>query len=336
MRGIDLFLEAPVTRTHYLGLITLGSYSTTKISFKTFAWLQNVLLFRRRRDKMQHYYYSKTSVSVLVNIRMCIRSWRHCVIPTVQGNVMIANLAVASLFMAVSSVLEDFIKSSSTLCKIQGALLTFSILECILWDLGIMFNLYFRVVCNVDIVRLEMILTSVFWLVPALPMALGFIYDLYAPAGSWCWIKNNWKWRLATVYIWQLLSVAVYIFIMVHLLIIMHKRAKERHNDSVFIAVIRADIRTLRAFPVIYFLVNIGPVVVWLQNPVGADQDQTVHTFGLLLLQSVAVPFYGATLAVVYILNRDTRKKMNWTDVHVAFQRWCRKNEKINEFQING
>lgn len=247
---------------------------------------------------------------------------------------MIANLSVAALFTGIACLLEDFAYTTSTLCKVQGALLTFLVWECFLWTSCIMFSLYLRLVYNVDIRRAEKILTLVFWLIPLIPTSLGAIYDMYAPAGAWCWMKNEWQWRLGTVYAWKILSVVVYTVITVHILITMKKLSQERHADPATLAAIKADIKTLRAYPLIYFLMNVFSVIVRIENAVNTTHDQEGYTFILLLLQNVADPLYGGALAVAYVLNKSTRNKLNLTDIRGALQRCFHNAGQINEFSI--
>lgn len=158
---------------------------------------------------------------------------------------MITNLAVASMLESISIVLVDITNESTTICKAQGGLLTFFVWECFLWISCIMFNLYFKVVFKIDIKRFEIPTFIVFWLLPSIPFTLGFVYDLYGPAGAWCWMINDWKWRLATVYLWKMLSVIVFIIIMVHMLITLHRMKREMHTSAVSFTSLKEDMRTL-------------------------------------------------------------------------------------------
>ena len=44
------------------------------------------------------------------------------------------------------------------------------------------------------------------WIVPLIMATIPLIGDKYGPAGQWCWIVDNWKWRffvLATIVLLQ-------------------------------------------------------------------------------------------------------------------------------------
>lgn len=247
---------------------------------------------------------------------------------------MIANLAIACVIKAIVHVMGDFSYSSHTTCQIQGGLLTFFICVCIFWLFCIMFNLYLKVVFDIDIRKYEIVLTIACWLVPIIPMILGYAYDLYGPAGSWCWMKNSWGWRLGTVYFWKILLCVLYIFMVVNILITLRKQ-KTKHTESVNLAAIEADIRTLRAYPCIYFVLTFYSVIVRIQNAVTSNKEQAGYTFALHLLQNIGDPAYGAAIAFAYVVNRDTRKKLNWNGVRDAFHRHRRRAIQIQEYPMS-
>ena len=248
---------------------------------------------------------------------------------------MILHLSVASLFTSSAILIEDVIYTSTFICKLQGAMLTFFIWECFLWTTLIMLSLYFRVVYGFDLRRFEMVLTLVLWIIPIIPTSLGFIYDLYAPAGAWCWMKNDVGWRLGTVYIWKIISVFIFIVVSVHILIAMHRQKARPFKDPTVLSTLNHDIRILRIYPIIYFVMNIFSIIVRIHNSLTTDEDQHGYIFTTLLLQNIADPLYGATLAMAYVLDRDTRTKINIIDIRTAIGRCCNRHKgRIKEFPV--
>lgn len=247
---------------------------------------------------------------------------------------MIANLSIASLLLSASCLIEDIVYENTTLCRIQGALLTQFVWNCCLWIMCIVFNLYFKLIFGIDLYKRELAITMFCWLFPVVTMSLPFIDDVYGPAGVWCWMKNDWRWRFGDWYFFRIGSLIIFVVVMIHMTVVMYRMKTSRLSSNPVHNTISDDIKTLRLYPIVYFLVNIFPVVNRIQNAVSAD-EQKGYVFGLLLFQSIADPSFGAIAALVYVLDSRTRKKLKPKQFREAAQRWRHRPTQIKEFSLS-
>ena len=247
---------------------------------------------------------------------------------------MIANLSAAALMVAISALLEDIVYAVDTLCKLQGALLTMLWWNCCLWSMAIALNLYFKLVFHVDISKYEKSLTAFCWAFPLLPTGAACIGDVWAPAGVWCWMKNDWRWRFGDWGIYRITSILIFIFIMIHMTIVMYRMRGRRLSFTNIQNSIKEDIRTLRIYPIIYVLVNTPPIVTRIQNAIiGIEQEG--HVFPLLLIHAICDPSFGAVIALVYVLDRRTRQMLTLTHCREAVQKMSLSSSVIKEYSLS-
>ncbi|XP_045166198.2 cyclic AMP receptor-like protein A [Mercenaria mercenaria] len=242
---------------------------------------------------------------------------------------MIANLSLASMLVGISYLLDEFEEHASPLCMLQGALMTFSIWSNMMWIVCIIANLYRRVIVGVDWRRKEILITVTCWTIPLIMMSLPFVGDMYGPAGVWCWIKNDVAWRFGIWYIWNILSIVVFFFVMVHIVYTLLKAVNEQRSDLGVLRVqtLHADIRILRMYPVVYFVVNIFPIIGRIQDALYG------YSFEVLLLQTLFGPLHGAAIALVFVLDRKTAKLLNVKDLRKAVGNWRKSKTQIQEYQ---
>lgn len=242
---------------------------------------------------------------------------------------MIANLSLGSLLVGVSYLLGEFEEQATPLCKAQGALMTFSVWAILCWIVCIIANLYRRAISGLDWNRKERFIVVFCWTVPAIVMTLPFIGDAYGPAGAWCWVKNDVAWRFGLWYIWDISFVFAFFVVMFHIVYKMLKKERESRsvNGVLDIQTLHADIRMLRMYPVVYFIVHLFSVIGRIQDAVHR------YTFGVLLLQTLTGPLYGAAITFVFVFDGKTRSVLNKKDIKEAILHWRNSRAEVKEYQ---
>lgn len=248
---------------------------------------------------------------------------------------MIVHLSVATVLFSVALCLADFVDQPSTLCRIQGALLTLFGWNCCLWIITIMCNIYFKLVYLVELNKYEILLTVFNWAFPCIVSGLPFADDMYGPAGAWCWLKTDWRWGLALWYSLRIATIVVVIVTTVHVIVIVYRIRNQRVSLAASLESVDDDISTLRTFPIMFFLVNLFPVVDSLYNTIVIRDDQSGYVFPLLLLHVVCEPLFPIVIVLVYAFNRNTRNKLNRAAVYEAFRSWRRKVPEIREYSLS-
>lgn len=246
---------------------------------------------------------------------------------------MILHLALGSFCFGISFLIEDIVSEATWKCKFQAVLLSFFIWVCFFWIMCILFNLYFQLLFEFDFRRVEVIVTLVCWILPVVLAVLPFIDDVYAPAGVWCWIENDFKWRFGCWYIWRILFVIVFIVVMVHISYKLHTSRGTRHSSAAAVSCFERDVQTLRIYPIIYFFLNLFPIINRIQNALEGDGVEDQYNFVLLLLQAIADPIFGVTIALSYtLLDSRTRQNLNRRSIFLAWHRWRQNDSQVQEY----
>ena len=248
---------------------------------------------------------------------------------------MIIHLSLGSLQLAISYIMGDFYIDSTIACIVQATWMQYSIWHILLWVCLIILNLLLNILWSKSLQRYETVMSIVGWLVPGFLAALPFIWNAYGPAGAWCWIKNEWAWRFGLWYIWDFISfIAIFICIVV-------VNFKLRNRFEADLTTMDAatfmrkqemdrDIRTLRLYPIFYFLAIIFPLTNRLQNAILYATEEG-YVFPLVLLHCMFGPLKGFANAVVFLMDERTRTLLNKRSFKEAWEKRFRR-DVIREF----
>ena len=220
---------------------------------------------------------------------------------------LIAYLSLASFVLSIAFIPYDFNTEQTGPCIAQGVVIEFCIIAVVYWVNVLAINLYVSTFHSGSLKRLEIPFVILGIVIPCVFFAVPLIADthIYGPAGPWCWMVGKWQWRFGTWYFWRFLTLLVMILIVCrvvyHLQVILKKRHSGEATDNV-----RDDIRTQSMYPVVFFLVNMFPTINRIQN--AADPNNPV--FALYLLQALSDPLFGAVIAIVFVLDGETRRSL--------------------------
>lgn len=252
---------------------------------------------------------------------------------------MIIHLSVGTLLQAVSYIMVDIVSDASLLCIVQGALMQFVAWVILLWILAIIINLLMQVICAKRLAKYEVQVSLFCWLFPVVLAAVPFADNAYAPAGAWCWLKNTWEWRFGSWYVWSIVSE---VFLFVSIVVITYKLRQNEKSvvgtfDSEYNArhkVINEAVRTLRVYPIAYFLVILFPTINRIQNVIHGSHGHDAYVFPLVLLHSLTDPLDGAVITMVFVMDKRTRRVLSFKRIREAWKKKFQKSVKIQEFKL--
>ena len=240
----------------------------------------------------------------------------------VMAQRLILYLSIAALCDALGYMIGDMSVDGPT-CDFEAWWLTYFDWTVLMWVSCITFNLFLNVVRHQRTNNLEKYYHVVCWILPSLLFSLlPLAGDNYGPAGAWCWIKHDspW-WRFVIWYIPLFIIIvilfAAYIYIIVYLRKQMSRWQGNYNPDSERNhTLIEEDIKVLKAYPFIYLLLSIFPLILRIHNAFTEEGDDI---YALWVLTVLSAPMQGAINAVVFGLDPDTRKKLTWAHIQLAW-----------------
>ncbi|XP_048247317.1 G-protein coupled receptor 1-like isoform X2 [Haliotis rufescens] len=246
---------------------------------------------------------------------------------------LILYLSISALLDSISYLMSDMIPDSK-LCNFLGWWLTFFDWTVLLWVGCITFNLYMNVIRATTTHRFEWAYHILCWVFSFVVSCLPFINDRYGPAGAWCWIIEDWKWRLGIWYGPLFIIIALLFVAYIYISVMLHRKANtwegtydpdtEREHQM-----LKEDIKPLRFYPFVYLAVSIFPLINRIQNAISPHY----HVFALVLLASISAPLHGALNAIVFGMDKETLHKLKPAQIRVAFQSHLH-HQEVREYPV--
>ena len=251
----------------------------------------------------------------------------------VQSQRLVLWLSVAALFDALAYAVGD-IKSDGALCDAEAWFLTWFDWCVLAWVCCITFNLYTNAVRMRTIPgHHEKYFHLVCWLCPPLLLSLlPFAGDHYGPAGAWCWIKHeDTAWRFAVWYVPLFVAITALFITFAYITYQIKRRFLGWQNSEAADdhAALLADIKVLRSYPFIYLTLSLFPLILRIHNAFTAEGDDV---YGLWIMTVLTAPLQGAVNAIVFGLDPDTRSKVTWNQVKMAWGRRFDKSSAVQEY----
>lgn len=245
---------------------------------------------------------------------------------------LILYLSIAAFFDSIAYLMGD-IRPDGPTCDFQAWWLSFFDWCVLMWVCIITFNLFMNVVKTKNIERFEIPLHVLGWVVPAIISFLPFAGNHYGPAGAWCWIVNDLGWRFGIWYGPLFIAIAVLVVTYIYIIVTLNRRLSTWHgtydpDSERQAAMLKEDIKSLRAYPFIYLAASIFPLINRIQNAAAPDDP----VFALVILAALTAPLHGAMNAIVFGMDRETLRKLTPTQIKVAFMARMTKTASIQEF----
>ncbi len=224
-------------------------------------------------------------------------------------------------------------------CVVIGFLTQVTVWWEILATTCIMIDIFLKAVFQVSTEKLEKFYVIFLILAPLLFSWIPFIQGHYGPAGLYCWIRDrdledcmlsdfgNWL-RFSIYYIPLYTIMTILISLVVISLLIVNWRKRKwvgeySPQSSLVHEMIENEIKPLLWYPFIFVLINIIPLIRRVYSV--HDTDDTFF-FVLTAIQVVIYRFQGILIGLVFALDRETRKKLNYLEIRSALYHWFCKN----------
>ena len=190
--------------------------------------------------------------------------------------------------------------------------------------------------------RFEVVYLFFIVIFPVLINWIPFIDSAYGNSGAWCWIRsedatcNTFLFgQVVQFVLWYIpfyLLLTILLFLYVMILIKIHcfdqrrkwtennyQRSEEWHQ----IKVTSREVRSLLRYPLIYFLFNLFSLALRIY---GAFDNDAETLLPLYVLTAVAFPIHSSFIAVAFMLDPDTRKRLRWAQIKSAAKELCQRN----------
>ncbi|XP_064638750.1 cyclic AMP receptor-like protein A isoform X2 [Lineus longissimus] len=234
---------------------------------------------------------------------------------------LILYLSIAALLDSIAYLMGE-IHPDGALCDFQAFWLNMFDWVILMWIMCVTFNLFMNAVRMVSTDRFEWAYHLLSWGFPLFISCLPFIDNKYGPAGLWCWIEDDWRWRFGIWYGPNFGIIALMFITYLYIVITVNRKVKtweglydpdiERQK-----LLLKEDVKPLRAYPFVYLSLSIFPLVNRIQNAINPHNP----VFPLVLLHAMSTPLQGAINAVVFGLDKETTSKLTPTQIKLAFQK---------------
>ena len=203
----------------------------------------------------------------------------------------------------------------------------------------IVFDLALKVILHVNTEKLEKFYIFLTFIFPMLINWIPFVNASYGSAGAWCWIRSTalvdvingtstcpgFLFGLYLRFILWYVPLYVIILIMIAIyILIIYKVRRQRHHwtgkydpeSERLKEKMQQEVRPLLWYPLIYFVINIFPLVNRVHDAIEDDPELT-----LWVLHAVFSPLQGGIIAVAYTLDRETLRRLNCARLKAALFR---------------
>ena len=226
-------------------------------------------------------------------------------------------------------------KVAEILCTISGFLNQLS-----LWCLGVDFSVITFIVLMTGILhknmaRLERLYVALIFIFPLTVNWIPFINNSYSRNEAVCWIRdrnfdNCTEYSFGTILqtaLWTVPSFLLLVVLVPTYIVIITVVARERFCRNWKKTIIDVETRTLRKrlneevwplflFPFAVLVLNIFPIANTIYNRINPNDP----SFVLWILQAIFSPLQGAYIALVYLLDRETIKRLRYRNIKAAIK----------------
>ena len=189
----------------------------------------------------------------------------------------------------------------------------------------ITFTLFMRAIFHKNTSRLEPLYFILIFAFPLTFNWIPFLHETYGPSGAWCWIKvvnpdDDCSEHIIGVYLrfalWYIPSYALLIIMFLAYVCIVVSVTRQRHRwagrydpearnrrDQM-----HNEVWPLLFYPIGLFVLNMFPLVNRIHDTIHDSQPSYV----LWMLHAVFSPLQGGYIALVYTLDRETRRRLTF------------------------
>ena len=198
---------------------------------------------------------------------------------------------------------------------------------------AITFTLLMTVAFHKSTARLEWVYVVLIFIFPVTFNWIPFINETYGQAGAWCWIRslnyddNCTEHELGTYLQYVLWYIPAYVLLGILLLVysyiivrVCRQRSMIEINDeeaTKAVETLNKEVLPLLFYPFGLFILNIFPLVNRIQGTFTAADP----IYALWMLHAIFSPIQGGYIAIVYVLDRQTLRRLSFGNVVAFFKR---------------
>lgn len=166
---------------------------------------------------------------------------------------------------------------------------------------------------------------------------LPLIGDNYGPAGAWCWIKHDSvAWRFVIWYVPLFVILILMVFLWARTLYLHRHSAPswqggQDTNTEMMKKIVEDDMKTLIWYPLVYLLLSFFPLILRIHN---AATDEGQDVYFLWIMTAITAPLQGACNAIVFGLDPETKSKLTWLHIRMAWQSRFSQKDVIQEYRV--
>ena len=247
---------------------------------------------------------------------------------------LVLYLCLAALVNSLSIILRFYRLGDHQQSAIQGLCITAAFIDqTSMWSLFmaftvITFTLLMAIVFHKSTVRLEWFYIVLIVFFPLTFNWIPFIDKTYGRSGAWCWIRNlNYDdnctehkfgaaLQLAIWYIpaYILLGVLLIMYLVIVFSVVRQKFSKSTKDDEET-KKLHEEVWPLLFQPIGLFILNIFPLTNRIHGTVMPDDP--IYT--LWILHAIFSPLQGGYIALVYILDRATLRRLTYNNFRAFF-----------------
>ncbi|XP_052218131.1 cyclic AMP receptor-like protein A [Dreissena polymorpha] len=245
---------------------------------------------------------------------------------------LIMYMGIAGLGMSIAFLMGS-LHPDGVLCDFQAYLMTVFEWGVLLWISCVTFNLTINVLWKKTTEKYEWLYHVVCWGLALSIACVPFIGNHYGPAGAWCWVVEDWRWRLGIWYGPQIVALFILMIVYIYISCVLSRKVSTWEgtydpNTERTKQLLKEDIRPLRLYPFVYLAISIFPIINRIQNAVDVHNP----VYALMILQAIFSPSQGFLNAIVFAMDRETFRKLHPVYLKVALLNRFSKKAIIQEY----
>jgi hypothetical protein len=248
---------------------------------------------------------------------------------------LVLYLCLAALVNSLSIVLRLYRLGDEQQSEIEGLCIAAAFIDqTSMWSLfmaftAITFTLLMAIVFHKSTVRLEWFYIVLIVFFPLTFNWIPFIENTYGRAGAWCWIRNqNYEenctehkfgavLQLALWYVpaYVLLGMLLVAYLVIVFSVVRRKFSQSK-KDDVETNKLHEEVWPLLLQPIGVFILNIFPLVNRIYGTLVSDDP----IYALWILHAMFSPLQGGYIALAYILDRATLRRLTYNNFRAFFK----------------
>ena len=301
-----------------------------------------------------NYYIGVAVLSVVLSILSCI-----CLLAVIAiivlfkkyvyfNQKLILYLCITSLLYSCSTIINvtpadvDTNPASKGYCIVMGFVNHLLLWWQILCVAVIMIDIFIRVVFERDTQRYKIPYIIGILAPPIVVSWIPFIKLAYGPAGVFCWIRGKEYESCALFTLGAYLRLVLYygpfyvLMMGLAVLLIITRCTTHRKKKKWIGGIMRKEIvelqkkiesetRLLIGYPILFMVISILPLIVRIYEAYILEED--IFYYAMYTVLIIAYRLIGAIIALIFVLDPETKQKLKLVEIQAAIRRWRGKEE---------